>query len=758
MDGVFDPRFYRRHNKLSPLWRRGLASAHYHWLGRRRRYQPSPLFDPSWFSRRVLDEGLGAIRDGRELDAYVTRQDLWRTDPHPLAFFQFESFASADPTMNPLQMARQMPAVEAPLGIGHPLVDLREWVTSGPDPSIDGRASIEAAMKSIAEHVSRALRQGHDLACPVAQDVLFINGEAHCPACTQYRVWAPARALEAAGLRVGIVDARDLGRLEGVAPRAKVIVVFRARMTHTLRRFLTRARHLGARIGFDSDDLIFGAPLQVGLQADSYGYREVQGSNGHAADMNEVIHASDFAIVPTETLGAALGDMGVSEADVFVAPSFLSPQQFTVATPTEPAVAMPVRDPNLSAASGTWTHHEDFASALPGVRSALSARPGLRLTTLGAVMPDAFPDLDHVSSQIEHDDRVLRDWASYVQRYERFRANLAPLDLNNGFCQAKSEVKYMEAALAGTPSVASATESYTRALSRGGGILVRSNHEWQEALVRLHDDRETAAGMGQLARADVEERYGPGGTYAKRYLEVIQRQLGGPAAVGERQWLPPNRRPELPEGAHGWLKGDAQGNAFLFEGDRVQQLDAWKRRLPLDGPAPRAARPPLLSTPRATQEWMDAGDPADPADPVVCGPELAAVVARGHAKPLAAVPWVDPLIFYRRMSEAHRGLSVIDAGRLGMPDAPIELADRFDMAMALAAARGNDVLALTRTPRALVNQDILIWIWPGSAVELASLLRQATEAIRIDPLWWDAATTAIDIVVGPASSVPLLDL
>ena len=92
----------------------------------------------------------------------------------------------------------------------------------------------------------------------------------------------------------------------------------------------------------------------------------------------------------------------------------------------------------------------------------------------------------------------------------RFSINLAPLELGNPFCEAKSELKYFDAALVEVPTIATPTEPFRQAIRDGETVLLASQEfEWVDAMMRLLDDAALRARMGRAAYHDVLWRYGP---------------------------------------------------------------------------------------------------------------------------------------------------------------------------------------------------------------------------------------------------------
>jgi hypothetical protein len=87
---------------------------------------------------------------------------------------------------------------------------------------------------------------------------------------------------------------------------------------------------------------------------------------------------------------------------------------------------------------------------------------------------------------------------------------LAPLDLDDLFCQAVSELKYVEAASVGVPTIASRTAPFEQAITHGeNGLLAETMEEWATALELLIEDGDRRVSMGEQARGHVYRRYTP---------------------------------------------------------------------------------------------------------------------------------------------------------------------------------------------------------------------------------------------------------
>jgi len=182
--------------------------------------------------------------------------------------------------------------------------------------------------------------------------------------------------------------------------------------------------------------------------------------------------------------------------------------------------------------SGTPTHRQDLAEVAGPLAELMSRHAKVQLHLAGALHIDEAAALPEALAPFGERIRFLpqvpwRDWLA-VQR--TFDVNLAPLECGNPFCDAKSEIKYTEAAVVGVPTVASRTGAFELAIRDGkNGFLADSADEWLEKLERLVSDRAFRREMGQAAQADVMARYTPQ-VLGQQLLHTMERirELYGP--------------------------------------------------------------------------------------------------------------------------------------------------------------------------------------------------------------------------------------
>jgi glycosyltransferase involved in cell wall biosynthesis len=160
----------------------------------------------------------------------------------------------------------------------------------------------------------------------------------------------------------------------------------------------------------------------------------------------------------------------------------------------------------LGYASGTRTHDRDVERIAAPLRRVLDRHPNVDLWLVGPVRPG--PALRALGSRIRRLPRV--PWRELPPLLARFDVNLAPLVLSDPFCRAKSEIKYVEAALVRVPTVASPTEAYRRAIRPGeNGLLAETERDWEEAVAGLVEDPDRRRRLGDRAFEDALARYHP---------------------------------------------------------------------------------------------------------------------------------------------------------------------------------------------------------------------------------------------------------
>jgi glycosyltransferase involved in cell wall biosynthesis len=388
--------------------------------------------------------------------------------------------------------------------------------------------------------------------------IVYISGEPSTPG-HRYRVLRPAAAAAALGAHVVVMSSDEVGVRISEIRAAHIMIIWRTPMEEGLEVAVRLARRSGVRIIFDVDDLMVRPDLARteiidGIRSQ---YLTEPGVAGHYTRIRNTMLVADLCVASTEELAQ---QMRRANMPALVLPNGFDDAVFTtsrLAVRRRRAVPPDDRLVRLGYASGSRTHQKDFAVCADAVCAVLRARPECRLvlfrTVDGTPLLDIeeFPALSGLEQQIEW--RHLVELEQLPNELARFDVCLAPLEVGNPFCEAKSELKFFEAALVEVVTLASPTGPIRRAIRDGEtGFLAAAPDEWKTTLMRLVDDAALRSRIASAAYLAVLWQYSP-----ERRVEIMSDTLalvrGGRAAMAgfqreiERRQGPPAALPKVPD-------------------------------------------------------------------------------------------------------------------------------------------------------------------------------------------------------------------
>jgi glycosyltransferase involved in cell wall biosynthesis len=335
-------------------------------------------------------------------------------------------------------------------------------------------------------------------------DVIYVVGYQHGEP-KRYRVFNPAASLDARGYALQILPFERLGEIERRRWTAVALVLFRAEAEpHSgIDSLLNYARGRDMKIVYDIDDLVFDPSLADRIDALGLMSPYLQGVYRRSLEnRRRLLLAADLVTVPTAALARVVTGMGREAA---VLPNGLNPEQLGIAAGIAADPPTPNAAPVIGYFSGSATHRRDFAECAAALQGTLRRHPDVRLRIVGPL--DLDPAWAEFTRRIE---RIgLLPPGEMLRRMAEIDINLAPLEIGNPFCEAKSELKFFEAALLGIPTIASATESFRTAIEDGvSGFVVADTAGWTRALDLLVTDPELRRRMGAAARERALSRHG----------------------------------------------------------------------------------------------------------------------------------------------------------------------------------------------------------------------------------------------------------
>ncbi len=291
------------------------------------------------------------------------------------------------------------------------------------------------------------------------------------------------------------ITTQDDRNLMRYIDRFDVFVLHRTMCTPSIMKFIAKAKTIGRTVIFETDDLTF----DPSLFHDTIAYQNLsslekgqysQGQSHCIVNDDEIMYAT----TSTETLARALRAKGKK---VFVVPNKMS-NDFVALAESANQEKLPSDDSavRIGYFSGTATHDRDFQVMTEALLKVMQTYKQVELVLVGPLQLDERFDL--------YEERIIRK--SYAPKKEHFKniglcdIAVAPLEIGDPFCEAKSEIKFTEAGLMHVPVVASATEVYQAAIEHGhDGFVAGSTDEWFEYMEALVCDASRRQSMGQAA-------------------------------------------------------------------------------------------------------------------------------------------------------------------------------------------------------------------------------------------------------------------
>lgn len=360
---------------------------------------------------------------------------------------------------------------------------------------------------------------GKDAKYKVYKDVLFINGcDESVPHPIRYRVTHQREQLEANHISTNEVYYVNL-QLDQVR-FYRTFVIFRCPYTDTVGEFIKLAKKLNKKVLYDIDDLVIDTKY-----TDTIKYLDQMTPDERALyddgvnRMGRTLKLCDAAITTTERLAEelkfyvpevlinrntasdkmeALSNAAVYQRDIlpYADESLLSAEDKKAHN--EAVVRAYKRAKGgvrIGYFSGSLTHNEDFLLVLPVLERLMKKYPEIELHVVG--------ELDIPEELKAYKERIIShpfvDWKKLPQLISEVDINLAPLE-QSIFNEAKSENKWVEAALVKVPTVASNVGAFSSMIKHNEtGLLCLAGEEWEAALSNLIEHKEERLRIANLA-------------------------------------------------------------------------------------------------------------------------------------------------------------------------------------------------------------------------------------------------------------------
>lgn len=350
-----------------------------------------------------------------------------------------------------------------------------------------------------------------------AGDILIITNGVGDSA--RYRARHVAEELRHNGFRAS-VTIQDNRKLFSYAGSFSVFVFHRVIYTAQVGAFVKKIKGHGKEIIFETDDLTYD-PSFLKYMAGYQNMNRLEKKLYENGLGSELVN-DPYVKVATTTTTYLADELRKVGKRVFVVRNKVSQadREFT-----DHLLRAPKKNDALirmAYFSGTASHNKDFAAIAGPLTTLLGKYQHIRLVLVGPL--DTGPEFNTYEDQIERVSFV--PWQRHFVELAAMDINLAPLEVGNPFCEAKSELKFFEAGLVKVPTVAAATRTFKEAITDGvDGFVALSKDEWREKLEKLILDPELRCRMGEKARETALMRYTTENGKSEGYYNYLKEKI-----------------------------------------------------------------------------------------------------------------------------------------------------------------------------------------------------------------------------------------
>jgi O-antigen biosynthesis protein len=353
-------------------------------------------------------------------------------------------------------------------------------------------------------------------------DVLIVTGGIGDSA--RYRAHHVAEELNLNGIKTSIT-VQDNPFLAKYPADFKVLIFHRVLFTSSVKKMIEKAKSLGREIVFETDDLVYNPKFLKFM--DYYKQMNSMERKLYENGVGGEIIGDEYVKVCTTTTSYLATKLKEEGKQIFLVPNRLSLEDLDLAKEALEQTVGRKKDGGevvIGYFSGTISHNKDFATITKPLMNILEKFPETKLFLAGPLDPE-----DELVSKFKN--RIIN--TPYVPRREHFKnlasvdINVVPLEMDNPFCEAKSELKYFEAGIVKVPTVAVANQTFSEAIEDGvDGFVAKNSTEWEMKLGKLILDRDLREKIGQAAYEKTLAKYTTKNAKNEEYYGFLKEAIG----------------------------------------------------------------------------------------------------------------------------------------------------------------------------------------------------------------------------------------
>ncbi|NMA07184.1 MAG: glycosyltransferase [Ruminococcaceae bacterium] len=289
---------------------------------------------------------------------------------------------------------------------------------------------------------------------------------------------------------------------------ADLLVLTRVKWRHSLANLIARAKANNVPVLFDVDDRVFdldALPILTNTLA-------VDLSSEHAldfwfADIARIQQAASLAegfLATNDYLGNKLHEKFSRPYQII--PNSLNDEQIRVSQrlSKEKRERKSIKPFTIGYFSGTPSHINDFLMVHKELLAFLISYPDTRLCVVGFMEFPQEMQLLIDAGRIEFIPLV--DFIELQRLVAQVDVNIVPL-INNSFTNCKSELKFFEAAVVDTITLATPIYSYRHSIRNGETGFLCSTGQWYDTIESIYLEKVDTNKMCDAAKEDVLKRY-----------------------------------------------------------------------------------------------------------------------------------------------------------------------------------------------------------------------------------------------------------
>lgn len=359
----------------------------------------------------------------------------------------------------------------------------------------------------------------------IIRDVLFING-CHYKSVFhsyRYRVLHQIEQLKAGNLECFELYYSDLNPL--IVLDFHIIIFYRCPWTISVNKAIELAKSFNKKVFFDIDDLVIDTKytnLIPYLKTLSDSQKQLYDEN--VINMGKTLKLCEGAITTTKTLAKELKNY---VQEVFVNHNVASEEMFKLSQYAIEIKSTIDKKGELLIGyfSGSITHNSDIEIVIPAFIKILQEFENVKICFFGEL--DIPNELKNFSSKIIKEKYV--NWKKLPELISKVDINIAPIE-ENIFNSAKSENKWVEAALVKVPTVASNFGIFKEVIKHGEtGLLCKTQEEWYRELKTLLLNENLRKTIGNNAFEVCKDEYNTlktGNRLANYFYSFVRMHIG----------------------------------------------------------------------------------------------------------------------------------------------------------------------------------------------------------------------------------------